>query len=398
MIIRRVWLSSAALALVVSALPVGDAAAAAESAGAPSPSAPAERSLQRDADALRDAGVTGVSVRVDTPHGSLTARSGVGDLDSGRPVPENGHLRLGSITKTFVATVVLQLVDEKRLTLDQTVEEVLPGVVAGAGNDGSAITVRDLLRHTSGLHDYTGDVFPEQNAETYFANRGRTYRPAQLVALAMRHEPDFAPGTDWAYSNTNYVLAGMIIEKVTGRSWEQQVHERIVRPLKLRHTKAPGVSPLLPRPYAADYQQFAPGGPFVDTTVPYLPFDNGADGSMTGTARDLNRFLSALARGRLLKPASLAAMRTTVPVPEGHGHPAGTGDGLGLFLTPLSCGGGYLGHGGSGFGYVMRGAVTVDGRRTLTVSAHSRPADPDAAARQEDAMRGLIDNALCAGE
>nr|WP_079036949.1 serine hydrolase domain-containing protein [Streptomyces silaceus] len=399
MIIRRLWLSSAAvLALVVSALPAAGGAASAASGGATAPYDSADRALQRDADALRDAGVTGVSVRLDTSHGSLTARSGVGDLDSGRPVPENGHLRLGSITKTFVATVVLQLVDEKRLTLDQTVEEILPGVVSGAGNDGRAITVRDLLRHTSGLHDYTGDVFPEQNAETYFANRWRGYRPAQLVAMAMRHAPDFTPGTDWAYSNTNYVLAGMIIEKVTGRAWEQQVQSRILRPLKLRHTRAPGVSPLLPRPYAANYQQFAPGGPFIDTTIPYRPFDDGADGSMTGTARDLNRFLSALSRGKLLKPATLAAMRTTVPVPDGHGHPAGTGDGLGLFSTPLSCGGGYLGHGGSGFGYVMRGAATVDGRRTLTVAAHSRPADPDAAARQEDAMRTLIDNALCRGE
>ncbi|GGW46608.1 D-alanyl-D-alanine carboxypeptidase [Streptomyces albaduncus] len=352
-------------------------------------------SVQRDADALRDAGVTGVAVRLETPRGTVTARSGVGDLVARRPVPRDGYLRLGSTTKTFVATVVLQLVGEKRISLDQTVEELLPGVVSGAGNDGRTITVRDLLRHTSGLADYIYDVFPDPSARTYFAQRWRAYRPEELVGLAMRHAPAFPAGTRWAYSNTNYVLAGMIIEKVTGRTWEQQVHHRILRPLGLADTDTPGTWPLLPHPHTADYQQFTVDGPMVDTTIPYRPFDSGADGSMTGTARDLNRFLTALADGRLLKPAELAAMRPTVPVPQDSGHPEGTRDGLGLFFTPLSCGGGYLGHGGSGFGYVIRAATTTDGRRAITVSAHSRSADPQTTARQEDALRDLVDHALC---
>ncbi|WP_234433383.1 serine hydrolase domain-containing protein [Streptomyces sp. NRRL WC-3549] len=351
--------------------------------------------MQRDADMLRDAGVTGVSVRLETPRGTVTARSGVGDLIVRRPVPKDGYLRLGSITKTFVATVVLQLADEKRLTLDQTVEQLLPGVVSGAGNDGRTITIRDLLRHTSGLYDYTADVFPGPSAHTYHTNRWQAYRPEQLVAMAMRHEPGFPPGTDWAYSNTNYVLAGMIVQKVTGRSWEQQVHDRVLRPLGLRHTDTPGTWPLLPHPHAANYQQFAEDGPMIDTTLPYRPFDSGADGSMTGTARELNHFFTALVGGRLLTPAALAAMRTAVPVPQDSGHPAGTRDGLGLFLTPLSCGGDYLGHGGSGLGYLVRTATTTDGRRAVTVSAHSRPADPRTAARQEDALHSLIDHALC---
>ncbi|MFD3652151.1 serine hydrolase domain-containing protein [Streptomyces sp. NPDC058620] len=353
--------------------------------------------MQHDADLLRDTGVTGVSVRLTTPRGTVTARSGAGELESGRQVPLNGYLRLGSITKTYVATVMLQLVDEKRLSLDQTVEQVLPGVVSGAGNDGRAITVRDLLQHTSGLYDYTADVFPDPGARTYYTYRWHAYRPAQLVAMAMRHEPGFPPGTDWAYSNTNYVIAGMIIEKVTGRTWEQQVHERILRPLGLRRTETPGTSPHLPQPHASNYQQFTENGPLIDTTVPYRPFDSGADGSMTGTADEVNDFFAALAGGRLLTPAALAAMRTAVPVPQDRGHPAGTQDGPGLFFTPLSCGGGYLGHGGSGFGYVVRAATTTDGRRTVTVSAHSRPGDPRTAARQEDALRDLVDNALCRG-
>ncbi|RPK80449.1 MULTISPECIES: serine hydrolase domain-containing protein [Streptomyces] len=388
MIFRRSWLSAAVLALALSSLPSVTASAA------PRPSGTAW-SVQRDADALRDTGVTGVAVRLETPRGTVTARSGVGDLVTDRPVPKDGYLRLGSTTKTFVATVVLQLVGEKRISLDETVEELLPGVVSGAGNDGRTITVRDLLRHTSGLPDYIHDVFPDPSARTYFANRWNAHEPEELVALAMRHEPAFPAGTDWEYSNTNYVLAGMIIEKITGHTWEQQVRDRILRPLGLRHTDTPGTRPFLPQPHAANYQQFALDGPMVDTTIPYRPFDSGADGSMTGTARDLNRFFTALVDGRLLKPAELAAMRATVPVPQDSGHPEGTRDGLGLFFTPLSCGGGYLGHGGSGFGYVIRAATTTDGRRTVTVSAHSRAGDPRSAARQEDALRELVDRALC---
>ncbi|CAM5583334.1 Beta-lactamase class C and other penicillin binding protein-like protein OS=Streptomyces glaucescens OX=1907 GN=SGLAU_01895 PE=4 SV=1 [Streptomyces glaucescens] len=289
MIIRRSSVPAALLGLAVASLPSSAAASAAPDTSG------LTRSVQRDADALREAGVTGVAVRLETPGGTVTARSGVGDLATGRPVPESGYLRLGSTTKTFVATVVLQLVGEQRISLDQTVEQLLPEVVSGPGHDGRAITVRQLLQHTSGLPDYVHDVFPEPSARTYFAHRWRAYRPEELVRLALRHEPAFPPGTGWAYSNTNYVLAGMIIEKVTGRAWERQVHDRVLRPLGLRHTDTPGTWPFLPQPHAADYQQFTADGPMIDTTLPYRPFDSGADGSMTGTARDLNRFFGALA-------------------------------------------------------------------------------------------------------
>ncbi|HZG03079.1 MAG TPA: serine hydrolase domain-containing protein [Streptomyces sp.] len=390
----RLSLSAAALALAVPALL---APAPPTAPGSPRPPA-APSSVQRDADALRDTGVTGVAVRLETPSGVVTARSGVGDLDSRRPVPVHGHLRLGSITKTFVATVVLQLVGEGRLSPDRTVEHLLPGTVTGNGNDGRTITVRDLLRHTSGLYDYTEDLYSGSGAEGYFAHRWRTYRPEQQVAMAMRHPPAFAAGTGWEYSNTNYVLAGMIIEKVTGRPWEHEVRDRVLRPLGLRHTDIPGARPFLPRPHAANHQQFVPDGPMVDTTVAYLPFDTGPDGTMTGTHRDLGRFFAALAAGRLLDPDEWAMMRDMVPVPPDSDHPAGTRAGPGLFWTPLSCGGGYLGHGGSGFGYLARAATTTDGRRTVTVSVHSRPGDRRTAERQEAALRALIDRALCRAE
>ncbi|MFK0293304.1 serine hydrolase domain-containing protein [Streptomyces sp. NPDC090442] len=351
--------------------------------------------LQRDADALRATGVTGVSVRLETPGGTRTVRSGTGDLHSGRPVPRNGYVRIGSNTKTFVATVVLQLVGEGRLSLDDTVDRWLPGLVRGHGNDGRRITVRQLLQHTSGLPDYIGDVAPHPSAAEYHRNRRTPYTSAQRVALALRHPPSFKPGTRWQYSNTNYILAGMLIHAVTDHSWEHEVRTRILGPLRLTHTFAPGDDPALPRPHATDYQQFTPDGPLIDTTLAYLPFDGDADGSLISTPADTTAFYRALLSGRLLAPAQLAEMRRTVAVPADPGTPQGGRYGLGLSWTPLTCGGGYWGHSGDGYGYLVWPATTADGRSTVTVSLHSRPGDPDTAARQIRATTDLIDHALC---
>lgn len=352
--------------------------------------------LQRDADALHESGVTGVAVRLESPRTVRTARSGVGDLRTGRPVPHEGYIRIGSTTKTFVATVLLQLVGEGRVSLDDTVERWLPGVVRGHGNDGRRVTLRQLLQHTSGLPDYIADVVPDLSADGYRTHRWTTYPTARRVALAMTHPPSFEPGTSWKYSNTNYLLAGMVIKAVTGHAWEHEVHARILRPLRLEHTSTPGDQPFLPRPHARNYQQFAPGGPMTDTTIAYLPFDGDADGSMISTAADTNRFFSALLRGQLLAPAQLAEMRRTVAVPEGAGDVPGSRAGLGLEWTPLSCGGGYWGHSGSGFGSLVWPATTGDGRTTITVSAHSRPGEQDTAVRQIRGITDLVDHALCA--
>ncbi|TPQ17260.1 beta-lactamase family protein [Streptomyces sporangiiformans] len=357
-------------------------------------------SLQRDADAVRDSGVTGVSVRLETPRNTRTVRSGVADLATQAPVPPAEYIRIGSTTKTYVATVLLQLVGERRMSLDDTVERWLPGVVRGHGNDGRRITVRQLLQHTSGLPDYIADVLPEMSAAGYRKHRWTTYTSEQRVAFAMTHPPAFEPGTRWEYSNTNYILAGMVIKAVTGRSWDQEVKSRIVRPLHLTRTHLPGGNPYLPRPHARNYQQFDQSGPgsgtMTDTTIAYLPFDGDADGSIISTTADTNRFFSALLSGRLLAPAQLAEMRRTVDVPDAPGEVPGERYGLGLEWTPLTCGGGYWGHSGSGFGYLAWPATTPDGRTSVTVAVHSRPADEKTAVRQIQGITDLIDHALCA--
>ncbi|GIJ46060.1 serine hydrolase [Virgisporangium aliadipatigenens] len=349
--------------------------------------------LQRDVDALRATGVSGVLARLETPAGVRVARSGVADLETGRPLPPDPYLRIGSTTKAFVAVVVLQLAGEGRLSLDDPVERHLPGVVSGNGNDGGTVTVAQLLQHTSGLYDYSADLVHDYvTPGSYRANRWRTYTPRQLVAVAMGHPP---AARTWSYSNTNYVLAGMLIRAVTGRDWTHEVHTRILEPLGLRHTRTPGTWPYLPAPSARNYQVFAPGAEPVDTTIAVRGLDSGADGSMISTATDMNRFFAALVGGRLLEPAQWERMRTLVPVPDGHGLPPGSGDGLGVFHVPLSCGGGYWRHGGNGFGYQFEPAVTDDGRRRLTLSVFSRTFDRPVSEARDEAVRELIDRALC---
>lgn len=190
------------------------------------------------------------------------ATSGTADLNTGRPVSSDGYFRMASTAKTLVATVVLQLEAENRLSLDDTVDHWLPGVVHGNGNDGSRITIRQLLQHTSGIHD---DLPGYTTPEEYYQQRYDVYTPEQLVARAMAHAPDFPPGEGWAYSNTGYILLDMIIQKATGQPAYQEIEDRILRPLSLNQTRWGGTSATLPQPHAKAYQLFGPDS-VVDVT------------------------------------------------------------------------------------------------------------------------------------
>ncbi len=244
--------------------------------------------------------------------------------------------RVGSITKTFVSTVLLQLEAERRLSLDDEVEKWLR-LVRGHGHDGRRITVRQLLHHTSGIFNYTTD---DDFARTYFLKDGflehryDTKTPEQLVAIAMAHAPLLAPGTSWSYSNTNYVLAGMVVEKVTGHS-SAAIRRRVIEPLGLRATSVPGTRTTLPRPSSHAYSGTLPGddGPDVRRHAAQ-PLPGLLRGEMISDSADLNRFYAALMGGRLLPPKQLKEMRTTVKADE----IPGARYGLGLIDRKLSCG------------------------------------------------------------
>ncbi|RZQ60812.1 serine hydrolase domain-containing protein [Amycolatopsis suaedae] len=323
------------------------------------------RPVQPHLDALTAAGISGVLTEVDIGGHRYAARSGVATRGSDRPVPYGSHFRIASVTKTFVAVVVLQLVAEGRLALSDTVEQHLPGLVAGNGNDGSRISVRQLLQHTSGLYDYSHDL-PLNTEREFMAHRFDSYTDHQLVTMAMKHRPEFEPGTSWNYSNTNYVLAGLLIQKLTGHSWQHAVSERILRPLRMHDTFDPGYWPGLPRPHATGYTVF-PGGEPVDTTR-MLPRWSSAAGSMISTTGDVLTFWKALLGGRLLPQAQLTEMRTTVLAVTWQETDPGAEYGLGIGSDPLPCGGKRWGHGGDIHGFATEAAFAEDGGKGVVLS------------------------------
>lgn len=212
-VVTTAW--ATALASIALAVPAEGATAAVSVRGG-THHASDSTALKAHVDTIMKTGTVGVVVQSTGPHGTRNATGGVADQATGDRARLGDRFRIASTTKTFVATVVLQLVAEGRLSLDDTVEHWLPKVVSGNGNDGSKITVSQLLQHTSGLFDYAAD-FPEFASKAgYQANRYATWTAEQLAAIGMRHAPNFQPGTGWSYSNTNYVLAGMIIKKIAG--------------------------------------------------------------------------------------------------------------------------------------------------------------------------------------
>jgi D-alanyl-D-alanine carboxypeptidase len=388
--LRRAPALAAAVLIALTAYPVAGLAEASQRGTHP-PYGRAQ--MQRDVAAIRGTGVVGVLAEADD--GRIKARSGRARPGSRRPISYGSYFRIGSATKAFVATVVLQLAAERRLSLADTVARWLPGVVSGHGNNGRKITIRELLQNTSGIYDYTGALPLLSSRRGYLRNRFRSTTPRQLIAIAMRHRPLFRPGTRWSYSNTNYILLGMIIGKVTGRNWAQQVHDRIIVPLGLRRTFMPGARPHLPRPHPDGYQQFTPGGPLTNTTAVDATWA-GSAGGMVSTLGDLDKFFRALVAGRLLPPAELAQMEHTVPAPGLAPPLTGTRYGLGLIWIPLSCGGGYWGHAGDILGYSVWDGVTRDGDRSAVVMASTERAGQPALG-QHVAEARLVDHALCAG-
>ncbi|MFI6519558.1 serine hydrolase domain-containing protein [Spirillospora sp. NPDC050679] len=330
---------------------------------------------------LTDEGAPGALAEVRDRNGRRTVvTGGTRDVRTGAPMQPGSRFRIGSLTKPFVATVVLQLAGEGEIGLDAPVERYLPGLVRGNGNDGRNITVRDLLQHTGGLPDVLDHLDPQD----VIRDPMRHWEPGELVAIALRHPNTLPPGGGrrFAYSSTGYLLAGMIIERVTGRGYGAEIGDRIIKPLKLRGTSVPADSPDLPKPHP---QGYAPVGGLLDVTR-LNPTVAGAGGGMISSASDLNRFLGALARGRLLKPAQQRELKRTVPT----GRSSGSAYGLGIERVPLGpgCKGSYWGHGGDMLGFSTITGVKADGTKATVMSTLNPGAN-------DDAMEAALKTALC---
>jgi len=310
--------------------------------------------------------------------------SGYGDLKDKTKVPVDGQVRIASASKMFTSTVVLQLVGEGRISLDAPVEQYLPGLVRGDGIDGRDITVHQLLQHTSGLPDYT------QIALDFLKIQHTYMEPRELLDIALAQKAVFAPGTSWRYSNTNYILLGLITQKVTGRPIGEEITQRVIKRADLRHTYWPGVGEQKIRddhPHA--YTSADDTHPHVDITD-MDPSWGWSAGQMVSTPSDVNKFLAALMGGTLLKPAQLDQMKSAIDAP---GFPPNWQYGLGLMKITLSCGDVVYGHGGDIPGTETRDAITADGT-AVTISVTALPTQKQGES-QPMPVDKVLDDVLC---
>ncbi|MEV0199975.1 serine hydrolase domain-containing protein, partial [Nonomuraea sp. NPDC050691] len=310
-----------------------------------------------------EAGMYGVYAQARDGRQVWRGASGVADVVTRRPARPDMRHRVGSITKTFTSVAILQQAERGAVELDAPVSRYLPGLLPG--ERGDRITVRMLLNHTSHIGDYIGGAFPslpKGSPTSLDDNRFRRFAPEELVGfgLAARAtgEPGAAPGS---YSNTNYIIAGLLLEKVTGQDAERVITRDVIHRAGLRDTFFP-TTPRLPGPSSKAYESLYG---LIDPPRDYSTYDMswaGTAGALVSTMDDLNRFYRALLRGELLGARRLAEMRTTVPVAAGGGL---VDYGLGLYTVELPCGR-FWGHDGGVFGMTTQTLVSEDGGRELS--------------------------------
>lgn len=349
--------------------------------------------LQKAIQDVVDLGLAGVNLRVHDEKGDWAGSAGVRKLGQTAKPPTNGRFWTGSVNKPLTATLVLQLVAEGKVGLDTPVADYLPKL----GLD-RRITVRMMLQHTTGLFNYTGDFDADGKWETgipgkgkeWLDNRFKSYTAEELVRVALSKKPRFEPGADQRYANTNYTLAVLLIEKVSGRSYAEEMNRRILRRLGMRNTIVPGNRSQLPGPHAHGYFRYQEGGQWkvVDVSRQNSSLLTGA-GALISTTQDLQTFMSSLMGGKLLPANLLAEMRK----PYGK-----LGYGFGLFVQDLgpSCGGTVYQHNGSppeGYGALMYSSA--DGKKTMTVSLTTGDADVDPAALYPKLVGSLLNEVFC---
>ena len=344
------------------------------------------------AQSLVDAGFPAALAAVTKADGSTVGVAvGKGNLETGEAPPLDGEVRIGSNTKTFVAVVILQLVQEGKITLDEPIETYLPGLLHGEGIDGTKITVRQLLQHTSGLPEYTDTVPGETDI---FQIRDNYYSTRDLLDVALSKPAAFEPGSQFTYTNTNYIVLTLLAEKVTHRPLAEQITQRITEPLGLTHTYYPGpgeedIRGTHPHGYHRNSQ-----GELEDITRKD-PSEAGGAGAMISTPSELGTFIQATFNGTLLTQDSIAEMKKTVDT----GRP-NRGYGLGIFSMSLSCGGEAWGHTGGFPGYTTQNMVGPDGTSvtiagTALLQAIVDPSDTAAVQQKGDLMSDAVDSLLC---
>ncbi|WP_234319281.1 serine hydrolase domain-containing protein [Streptomyces sp. NRRL S-237] len=357
--------------------------------------------LRAGLNAIHEAGVYGVYSGVRDGRRRFDGAAGLADIATGRTVRPDLRHRVGSVTKTFTAVAVLQQSAKGRVDLDRPVGDYVPELLPG--ERGRKVTVRMLLNHTSGIHDYVGDAFPsllKGTTESLDEHRYRTIRPAELIGYGVARPQLFEPGTDWSYSNTNYVLLGEILRKVTGQDPEQVITRDVIRRVGLRDTYFPGTDPRIRGAHARMYESFYG---IIDPPRDYSDYNMtwaGTAGALVSTPQDLNTFYRALLGGDVLPRRQLDQMRTTVDIKD----PTGAVTlryGLGIYSMDTPCGPAW-GHDGGVFGAGTWALSSPDGSRQFAIGYNlmkyqrvneaGTDFDPHPA---DAAMRDYRDQALC---
>ncbi len=332
-----------------------------------------KRDLKATIRTLVDNGYPGaLAAKTDKDGNAVGATAGKGNLATGEAPPLDGEVRIASNTKTFVAVLIMKMVEEGKVKLDEPIETYLPGIVKGQGVDGKKITVRQLLQHTSGLPDF-GD-----GQLDYFAIRNDYVSPRDVLDGVLSRPAQFAPGAKFQYNNANYVALGLLAERVAKRPIAEQIETKIVKPLGLKHTymPAPGEKTIRGKhPHGYHTRDGKPGK--LEDITEADPSWEWAAGSMISTPSELNKFMQSVFDGSLLSQASISEMKKSVPAPEMGGE-----YGLGLIGYKSSCGV-VWGHSGNNPGFHSLSAVGSDGTASTIVTT----AEPAVNAKEAEMIK-----------
>ncbi|MGW6139898.1 serine hydrolase domain-containing protein [Streptomyces sp. NPDC055140] len=303
---------------------------------------------------MDEANVPGVTVGVWTPDkGEYVKSFGVADKSTGQKMSPDLHIRIGSETKTFTVTSILQLVDEKKVGLDDPIGKYIDGVP-----NGDKITIRQLAEMRSGLFNYSAD---EDFYKALTSNPERPFTPQQLLDYSFKHPVLFEPGKQFYYSNTNLILLGLVVEKESGRPLHDYIQDNILTPAGMKQTLFPTGNEF-PEPHSQGYSNQTASGKIEDT-ADWNPSWGWAAGAMISTLNDLRIWAPTVATGKfpngdaMISPAAqkqrLITPKTTIP---------GAGYGLGIFNVQ-----GWIGHNGSLPGYESLTIYLPSAKATLVV-------------------------------
>ena len=345
-----------------------------------------KRDLKATIQELVDAGYPGaLAAKTDKDGNTVGVTAGKGNLATGEAPPLDGEVRIGSNTKTFVAVLVMKMVEEGKVKLDEPIETYLPGLIKGQGVDGKKITVRQLLQHTSGLPEYI-----DESAVDYFGTRNDYVSPRDLLDTALARPAQFAPGAKFAYTNTNYIVLGLLAERVGKRPIAEQIETKIVKPFGLKHTYMPGPGEKTLRgkhPRGYHTRDNKPGK--LEDITDLNPSMAWTAGAMVSTPSELNKFAQSIHDGSLLQQKSIAEMKKGVSVPETGGE-----YGLGIYSQKLSCGVAW-GHNGGIPGYATSVLVGPNGNAGM-IATNAEPSVLNIDLSHKNG-RSPLDRAICGG-